>query len=158
MRTIKALKAYFKTHGMQQEREDREYSYKFNIGGKLKKDSSRYSWNPTYFDGGTWIGANLSNATYCCGVREMGSFNGGKENIKHWTAILEYVLQKEKLPYLRTETITKENQHKALEKALVKTGFRLVTTIPSRHNEQDGLSPQEQYNVKVWEYLKPNES
>lgn len=157
MKTLKQLQEYFKKHGLQRDEERRSHSLKFNIGGTLKRGRGRYSWNPTYFEGGVWIGGDISAAPYCCGVFEMGSFQGGKTNVKHWQAILEYAIVSLKLPYLRTETITKEKMHTALEKALVKVGFRLVTTIPSGHNERDGLSPQEQYNINIWEYLKPNE-
>lgn len=148
MRTLKELQAYFKEHKMVNAR--RYENYKFVIGG-VKKGGGGYSWVGPYWEGGTWIGCAISQASHCCGVMEMGCFSGGNEDVDHWKALIEYVLIKEKLTYLRAETITDKDPHINLEKAMIELGFRLVTTIPSKHGKRE----HKKYDIHVWEWLKP---
>jgi hypothetical protein len=83
-------------------------------------------------------------------VLELGRFEGGSEHPEHWKAILEYILRKEKVHYLRTETITQPGYTEAVEKVLPDVGFKLVTTLASSHGKREG----KKYNINVWEWIK----
>ena len=149
MRTLAQLKQYFKDNKVNFD--DENYDYTFNIGGK--KQGGHGFWESPYFIDGTTMSASVSQSTYCCGIQEMGCFASPNKYSKHWEAILEYIIRKEKVKYLRTETInSKNNSHAALDKALKAVGFRLVTTVPSGHNRDN---PKERhYKIKIWEWLK----
>ena len=154
MRTLEELNKFFDKNKMHRY-SDHVNSYIFNVGGeKLKRRKSGwgYYYDPE-FKGGYRIGCSVSQATFCCGVSEMGSFQGANAHQKIWEAILEYVIQTEKLQYLRCETLSRKSDFKVLDKALEKVGFRLVVALPSRHNVD--LAPDDRYDVKVWEWLEP---
>lgn len=149
MRTLKQLDAYFKKHKIGVKKN--YSSYELNVGG-TKKSYNDWGERKWYFEGGITIRCEINQASFCCGVCEMGSFGGGKEeDAEHWKALIEYILRCEKLTYLRTETITDGNPHTAIEKALKEIGFRLVTTVPSKHGKREG----KKYDIHVWEWLKP---
>jgi len=144
MRTIQQLNEYFKANKIGF---NVDYGYTFNVGGIIRTNG----WGDKYFEGGIHLSFEVSQSTYCCGIMEMGCFNGADLHSKHWEAALEYMLRKEKLKYLRTETITqKSTPCKALEAALKAVGFRLVTTVPSEHGKREG----QHYKIKVWEWLR----
>ena len=148
MRTLAQLNKYFKDNKVYFDGSN--YNYTFNVGGKKRTGND---WWGNDYSGGTELSANIEQATFCCGLREMGQFCSPNKYPKHWEAILEFILRKEKVKYLRTETINnKSNSHAALDKALKAVGFRLVTTVPSGHNRDN---PKEKhYKIKVWEWLK----
>ncbi len=152
MRTLKQLRNYFKESSIYVD--DDEYGYFFNVGGE-KVLANQGSWYAGYeWEGGEKLSCEIGEATHCCGVLEMGRFYNSEKYPEHWQAIFEFIIKKNKLSYLRTETITdKDFSCKAVEEALEKVGFRLVTTIPSKHGKREG----KRYSIKVWEWLKPRE-
>lgn len=143
MRTLRQVNAYFKKHNIKQDTGARGYDFRFHIGDV--KHPKVYQWTPDSWENS--FGCVVSQSTFCCGVFEAGSYSGFKTSVDHWAAILEYMLLKTKHPYLRTETITLRNEMKNIDEALAKVGFKLVTTVKSKHGKG-------KYDIKVWEWLK----
>jgi hypothetical protein len=140
MRTLAQCRAYFKKHDMRE-----NYDYMYWVG-----QGTADRWG--YGNKANQIGGGLCQASYCCGVMEFGSFYGHTkpEYKEHWKCLMEYLLQKSKLTYLRTETITYQKQNETLDEVFTELGFRLVTTIPSAHGKRN----RQRYNIHVWEWLK----
>ena len=152
MRTLNQFQRFFRTHEMRP-----DYRYQFFIGGTPVKRENSWGGIRVDYDNKELIGGDLEQSVYCCGVYEFGNISTPNKFVEEWKAIIEYMLIKEKLEYLRVETLTAPKDYKALEEALVACGFRLVTTINSRHAKRAIRDPKKRYKINIWEWLKPKD-
>lgn len=137
MRTLVQLNKYFKDNNLN--RRDDSYKWTFEW---FFDSVDRFSYQDS-------ICVEMSQASFCCGVMELGNFSPGYKYAEHWKAAIEFVIRSENLKYLRTETISKRNTTQAVESALQDIGFRLVTTVQSAYGKREG----KRYKIKVWEWL-----
>jgi hypothetical protein len=159
MRTLRQLEQYFDKHQIKVDRNDEMFNFSVNSYMQAYKDYYGKERIKTCADYNFTM--HIDPATFCCGVHELGNYEiYSLINKVDWDMVpahiqagIEYIIQKEGLRYLRTETITERSSLKqmtAIETALEKIGFRLVTKIPSAHGRREGKS----YKIKVWDWIK----
>lgn len=160
MRTRRQLEKYLKENKViyesrnEESMDDYEHDWSFHVNGKKENLKAEWFGGKDYIaiTGGIILNIGIRRAPYCCGVYEIGDFTNGDRYPHIWEAIIEYFLLVSRLPYLRTETITKSGTTQAVEIALKKLNFRLVTTIPSGHAKRN---KEKLYKINVWEWIKP---
>ena len=102
------------------------------------------------------LDVSSQQSAYSCGVGELGDFREHVEDVPNskissnkklqlgWTLLLEYVLRKEKTPYLRAIT-TDQETFTNINIALPKAGFEKRGQTKSRHGG---------YPIYIWEWTK----
>jgi len=127
MRTRRQLEKYLKENKViyesrnEESMDDYEHDWSFHVNGKKENLKAEWFGGKDYIaiTGGIILNIGIRRAPYCCGVYEIGDFTNGDRYPHIWEAIIEYFLLVSRLPYLRTETITKSGTTQAVEIALM---------------------------------------